>query len=110
MNHKSQFLNPVAPVLEPDAEARGRGRALDCELKQFRFAGNIMMEVGAAIEVATAMAPGAFLPLACTANLVKNLAAVSASTTRAPIYRTFALQNNLADVSAKVCALAGGRA
>ena len=63
-----------------------------------------MLEVGAAIEVATAALPGAFLPLACTANLVKNLAAVSASTTRAPIYRTFALQNNLADVSAKVCA------
>lgn len=67
-----------------------------------------MMECGAAIEVATAMAPGAFLPLACTANLVKNLAAVSASTTRAPIYRTFALQNNLADVSAKVRAHALG--
>ncbi len=49
------------------------------------------------------MAPGAFLPLACTANLVKNLAAVSASTTRAPIYKTFARTNNLADVSSKVC-------
>ncbi len=48
------------------------------------------------------MAPGAFLPLACTANLVKNLAAVSASTTRAPIYKTFARTNNLADVSSKV--------
>jgi hypothetical protein len=34
----------------------------------------------------------AFLPLACTANLAKNLAAVAASATRAPIYRTFALQ------------------
>ena len=41
-----------------------------------------MSQIGAGIEVATAMAPGAFLPLACTANLVKNLAAVSASTTR----------------------------
>jgi hypothetical protein len=44
----------------------------------------------------------AFLPLACTANLAKNLAAVAASATRAPIYRTFALQNNLADITAKV--------
>lgn len=41
------------------------------------------------------MAPHAFLPLACSANLAKNLAAVAASSTRAPIYRTFALQNNL---------------
>jgi hypothetical protein len=45
--------------------------------------------------------PGWFLPLACTANLAKNLAAVAASSTRAPIYRTFAKQNNLADVTAK---------
>ena len=68
-------------------------------------------QVGAGIEVATAMAPGAFLPLACTANLVKNLAAVSASTTRAPIYKTFARTNNLADVSSKVldmCAVSVG--
>ena len=45
--------------------------------------------------------PRMFLPLACTANLAKNLAAVTASSTRAPIYRTFAKQNNLADVTAK---------
>lgn len=37
----------------------------------------------------------AFLPLACTANLAKNLAAVAASSTRAPIYKTFAQNNNL---------------
>ncbi len=47
------------------------------------------------------MVPGAFLPLACTANLAKNLAAVAIVSTRAPIYRTFALRNNLADVTAK---------
>ncbi|GIL46240.1 hypothetical protein Vafri_3268 [Volvox africanus] len=59
------------------------------------------MEAGAALELATIYAPPAFLPLACTANLSKNLAAVAASSTRAPIYRTFALQNNLADITAK---------
>ena len=49
----------------------------------------------------TVLMPGWFLPLACTANLAKNLAAVAASSTRAPIYRTFAKHNNLADVTAK---------
>ncbi|GFH31071.1 uncharacterized protein HaLaN_30038, partial [Haematococcus lacustris] len=68
------------------------GRELDCELKQFRLAGDLLMEGGAAVELATIVAPRAFLPLACTANLAKNLAAVAASSTRAPIYRTFALQ------------------
>lgn len=47
-------------------------------------------------ELSTIAMPTAFLPLACTANLAKNLAAVAASSTRAPIYKTFALQNNLA--------------
>jgi len=50
---------------------------------------------GAALELSTILAPNLFLPLACTANLAKNLAAVANSSTRAPIYRTFALQNNL---------------
>ncbi|KAL4451307.1 hypothetical protein ABPG77_009379 [Micractinium sp. CCAP 211/92] len=77
------------------------GRDLDCELKQFRLAGDLLMEAGAALELSTAMVPGAFLPLACTANLAKNLAAVAIVSTRAPIYRTFALRNNLADVTAK---------
>mmetsp|Transcript_18092 Transcript_18092/g.38937 ORF Transcript_18092/g.38937 Transcript_18092/m.38937 type:complete len:412 (-) Transcript_18092:1030-2265(-) len=77
------------------------GRELDCELKQFRLFGDLLMESGAAMELATIMAPHLFLPLACTANLAKNLAAVAASSTRAPIYRTFALSNNLADVTAK---------
>ncbi|KAL6769734.1 hypothetical protein ACKKBG_A40660 [Auxenochlorella protothecoides x Auxenochlorella symbiontica] len=77
------------------------GRSLDGELKQFRLLGDVLMEAGAALELATALAPRAFLPLACTANLAKNLAAVTASSTRAPIYRTFARVNNLADVTAK---------
>jgi hypothetical protein len=94
-------------VLKDGAGRLGRflfarwGRELDCELKQFRLAGDLLMECGAALELATSLAPGAFLPLACTANLAKNLAAVAASSTRAPIYRTFALSNNLADVTAK---------
>jgi len=78
-----------------------RGRSLDSELKQFRLAGDLLMETGAALELTTSLAPRLFLPLACTANLAKNLAAVAASSTRAPIYRTFAKQNNLADVTAK---------
>lgn len=78
------------------------GRELDCELKQFRLFGDLLLEGGAALELTTAFAPRfLWLPLACTANLSKNLAAVAASSTRAPIYRTFALSNNMADITAK---------
>lgn len=59
------------------------------------------MEIGACLELSTIAYPKHFLALACSANLLKNLAAVAASSTRAPIYRSFALQNNLADVTAK---------
>ena len=30
---------------------RRRGRELDCELKQFRLAGDVLMEAGAALEL-----------------------------------------------------------
>lgn len=59
------------------------------------------METGAILELCTIAAPRQFLLFACTANLLKNIAAVAASSTRAPIYRSFALNNNMADVTAK---------
>lgn len=77
------------------------GHQLDCELKQFRLLGDLLMEIGAILELTTMAYPHQFLGLACSANLLKNLAAVAASSTRAPIYRSFALQDNLADVTAK---------
>jgi len=40
-----------------------RGRALDCELKQFRFAGNIMMEASNLTPVQMILLP---LHLACS--------------------------------------------
>lgn len=38
---------------------------------QLRFSGDLMMELGAGIELATAAFPQLFLPLACMANVVK---------------------------------------
>lgn len=59
------------------------------------------MESGAALEMMTMSCPRYFAPLACGANLLKSISAVAASSTRAPIYYTFALRNNIADISAK---------
>lgn len=38
---------------------------------QLRFAGDLLMEIGAGVELATAAVPHLFLPLACAANVAK---------------------------------------
>jgi len=38
---------------------------------QLRFAGDLLMELGAGVELATSAMPHLFLPLACAANVVK---------------------------------------
>ena len=43
----------------------------DQNLPQLRFSGDLLMELGAGIELATAAFPQLFLPMACVANVVK---------------------------------------
>ncbi|XP_050210535.1 protein root UVB sensitive 6 [Mercurialis annua] len=78
-----------------------QGKKFDCDLKQLRFAGDLLMELGAGVELATATVPHLFLPLACAANVAKNVAAVTSTSTRTPIYKAFAKGENIGDVTAK---------
>ncbi|MBA0765362.1 hypothetical protein Gotri_014573 [Gossypium trilobum] len=48
-----------------------QGNKFDYDLKQLRFAGDLLMELGAGVELATASVPHLFLPLACAANVLK---------------------------------------
>lgn len=41
------------------------------KLWQLRFAGDLLMELGAGLELATSTVPHLFLPLACMANVAK---------------------------------------
>ncbi|KAK7814389.1 protein root uvb sensitive 6 [Quercus suber] len=68
---------------------------------KLRFTGDLLMELGAGVELATAAVPHLFLPLACAANVVKNVAAVTSTSTRTPIYKAFAKGENIGDVTAK---------
>ncbi|XP_039139441.1 protein root UVB sensitive 6-like isoform X2 [Dioscorea cayenensis subsp. rotundata] len=70
-------------------------------LKQLRFAGDLLMELGASVELATAAVPHLFLPLACAANMAKNVAAVTSTSTHTPIYKAYARGENIGDVTAK---------
>ncbi|XP_070669293.1 protein root UVB sensitive 6-like isoform X2 [Malus domestica] len=78
-----------------------QGKKFDYDLKQLRFAGDLLMELGAGVELATAAVPHMFLPLACAANVAKNVAAVTSTSTRTPIYKAFAKGENIGDVTAK---------
>ncbi|CAN6458223.1 unnamed protein product [Victoria cruziana] len=78
-----------------------QGKKFDYDLKQLRFAGDLLMELGAGIELATTAVPHLFLPFACAANIAKNIAAVTSTSTRAPIYKAFARGENIGDVTAK---------
>ncbi|XP_040949746.1 protein root UVB sensitive 6 isoform X1 [Gossypium hirsutum] len=78
-----------------------QGNKFDYDLKQLRFAGDLLMELGAGVELATASVPHLFLPLACVANVLKNVAAVTSTSTRTPIYKAFAKGENIGDVTAK---------
>ncbi|XP_039133560.1 protein root UVB sensitive 6 [Dioscorea cayenensis subsp. rotundata] len=78
-----------------------QGKKFDYDLKQLRFAGDLLMELGAGVELATAAVPHLFLPLACAANVVQNVAAVTSTSTRTPIYKAYARGENIGDVTAK---------
>uniref|UniRef100_A0A804QZ16 Protein root UVB sensitive 6 n=1 Tax=Zea mays TaxID=4577 RepID=A0A804QZ16_MAIZE len=78
-----------------------QGKKFDNDLKQLRFSSDLLLEIGAGIELTTAAFPQFFLPMACVANVVKNVAAVTSTSTRTPIYKAYARGENIGDVTAK---------
>ncbi|THF99559.1 hypothetical protein TEA_025596 [Camellia sinensis var. sinensis] len=68
--------------------------------------GDLLMELGAGVELATTAVPHLFLSLACATNVAKvqpfsNVGAVTSTATRTPIYKAFAKGENIGDVTAK---------
>ncbi|PWA64414.1 protein root UVB sensitive 6 [Artemisia annua] len=49
------------------------GKKFDYDLKHLRLLGDLLMELGAGMELATAVAPHLFLPFACAANVAKRV-------------------------------------
>ncbi|EGG21132.1 DUF647 family protein [Cavenderia fasciculata] len=75
--------------------------SLDYNLKSFKFRGDILHNVGVMLEMLTPFVPGYFLPLASVSNLSKGLAGLIYGATRASLNRSFSLQENLGDITAK---------
>ena len=73
----------------------------DSDPKRWRLTATIAMDTASFIEMLTPLAPTYFLLIASIANVSKNISFLAASASRAAIHRSFTLQENLADVTAK---------
>ncbi|KAL3671223.1 hypothetical protein V7S43_003155 [Phytophthora oleae] len=73
----------------------------DADPKRWRVASSVALDVSVLGEILTPLAPGSFLAVASLANVAKNVAWLSASATRAGFHNSFAIRENLADVTAK---------
>ncbi len=73
----------------------------DADPKKWRMVAAVSMEVSSFMELLTPLAPAHFLFIASIANIGKNVSFLAASASRAAIHKSFALHENLADVTAK---------
>ena len=69
--------------------------------QRWRLLSALALDAACLLEVATAVFPGLFLPMAAVANIGKNVAWLSASATRASIHQSASNTGALADVTAK---------
>ncbi|KAF9364415.1 hypothetical protein BGX34_001577 [Mortierella sp. NVP85] len=73
----------------------------DSEPKRYRFQATIAMQGANVLELLTPLWPGYFLIIASISNIGKNMAWLASSATRAQMNKTFALRDNLGDITGK---------
>ena len=73
----------------------------DSDPKRWRMLSTVSMDLSSFVELLTPLYPAYFLPLASLANVGKNISFLSASASRAAIHKSFAIHENLADITAK---------
>lgn len=78
------------------------GSSFDADLKGYRFCSSIVYNVAHSLEFATAVFPHYFLPLATVANVGKSIGVSTSMSITPAIHRSFALTDNMADISAKM--------
>jgi Vitamin B6 photo-protection and homoeostasis len=85
------------------ASRMGETRTFDANPKTWRMMAAITLDVAALLELLAPMmtSPSTILPLACAANVLKNIGFLTASASRAALHQSLAVSGNLADVTAK---------
>jgi hypothetical protein len=77
------------------------GNKFDNDAKLFVFLGDMMYEVGIFLEILAPLCAHAFLVVASMANAFKSMSYMSRLPPRAAILKSFAMRENVGDVSAK---------
>ncbi|EFA85450.1 DUF647 family protein [Heterostelium album PN500] len=75
--------------------------SLDFDLKRFKFRGDFLHNFGVFLETCTPFLPGYFLLMASISNLAKGIAGLIYGSTRASLHKSFALKENIGDITAK---------
>eukprot|EP00127_Corallochytrium_limacisporum_P000278 Clim_evm25s9 gene=Clim_evmTU25s9 len=73
----------------------------DSDPKRLRFQANTMLQLATLLEILTPLVPNMFLFMASVSNIMKNISWLASSATRAPMNQSFALRDNLGDITAK---------
>eukprot|EP00249_Psilotum_nudum_P009162 c21745_g1_i1 orf=102-1685(-) len=79
----------------------GLSCAFDSDLKKIRFSTSVLYSMSLGLELLTPRFPEKFLLLAAIANIAKSISLAAYLATSSAVHRSFALADNLADISAK---------
>ncbi|XP_077215211.1 protein root UVB sensitive 4-like isoform X2 [Tasmannia lanceolata] len=77
------------------------GSAFDTNLKRVRFSTSVLFSLSIGVELLTPTFPQHFLLLATVANIAKSISLAAYLATGSAIHRSFAVADNLGEVSAK---------
>eukprot|EP00850_Spirogloea_muscicola_P007998 SM000041S15557 [mRNA] locus=s41:708479:712109:- [translate_table: standard] len=77
------------------------GHTFDSDLKRVRFRTSVLFTASLGLEMLTPLFPQHFLAMATLGNVARSIALAAYMATTPSIHRSFALTENLADVSAK---------
>jgi len=77
------------------------GESFDSDLKRFRFSSSLLYATSLSLDFLTPLFPQYFLPMASLANVGKSVGLTTYISTQPAFHRSFAMSENLADISAK---------
>jgi hypothetical protein len=77
------------------------GSRFDADPKRQHMRATAALQAATLLETLTPALPSLFLPIAAAANMAKNMAWIAVSATRAQMNRSFAVRENLGDITGK---------